>query len=239
MNKVNKNELKYIEEHFLNFDIENTLKKIEKTSTKQKIKEIFGEDSYFGATSDDQFWNHEAKKTLTSDVWRAIYKYSDEYGTYDHTQNYNNVFDEYSLNPNVKILDFGCGPNPLGFGSGDETYGFPYFINRCKCEFHLVELNDFSRQQIKKRFAEYSNVYVYENLSELFEKNLKFDVVHTKDCLEHVRYINEHLYLLYLLCLDKGVILYTFPYGTHEAGHVSTLYEDTILTEIMNKAFLQ
>ncbi len=227
MNIKHKKDIKFIEEElkWKNISTYSLLEKIEETDIKENIFNIFGKDAVFPAASNDTYWNSENKITLEPKVWRAIYKYSDEYGELDHTNCDYSIIGDKLFDENINVLDFGCGPNP----DIDKKY---------KCNFYLIEVNDKSRQKLSNRFLKRKNIYIFEGLSELINRNIKFDIIYSKDCLEHVRHINEHIILLYRLCKDEGMFMLQFPYGNYNAGHVSTLYEDTILDDVLKKAFL-
>jgi len=229
MNKVYAGGIKDVMDvsEFAKMDIKELFDKIEKTASKEDIKKFYGEDAWFSANGRKNNQPHSGdweyrKDEVSPELWRAVYKYSDEYGQFDHSQYDDDDFGPRFAEDDFKILDFGCGPNPIGWGGPSHN-----LIHTSHCQFHLVELNDFARNKIEERFGMHSRVFIYENLSEVFNSNVKFDIVYSRDVLEHVRYINEHLYVLYLLCKNNGYIYTKFPYDHKSGGHVSGLYEDT------------
>ena len=210
--EVEKDEL--FEEH-----IEDVLKRIEKTAKIESILEFYGKDYYFPAAGDGQ-WD-ERKNETTPELWRALYKYSHEYGSYLHSNfSYNTLIDEDILNnPSSKILDFGCGPNPI--------------INY-SAQFYLVEINDSSRDILHKTFKDKDNVHIFGLLSEVIKLDIKFDAIHSKDTLEHIRHINENLYALYYLCVDHGSFAFQYPFDGG-GGHCYGLFEDSTTRETFLK----
>jgi len=209
-----KQNIKHIVEQDELFSVDpiTILNKIEKTATKEDVVQFYGVNHSFPANADGN-WEYK-KEEVSPELWRAVYKYSDEYGSYPHsTYSYLNEW----LNTDLNILDFGCGPNP----NIPRQFG---------CNLYLVELNDKSRELITQNYR-FKNVYCFENLSDVFKLDIKFDVIFTKDVIEHVRYVNEHLYVLYLLCKEDGLFYVHYPYGDHQGNHVSTLYNDTIIRD--------
>ena len=153
-------------------------------------------------------WQDLNAKT-TPKEWLSIYRYADEYGNWKSKPN--------TCSPlwkNKSVLDFGAGSGTPWEGvSGVNLY--------------LLEANLGLSSLLKKTYEPFPNVRVITTFKEL-PKGIRFDFIYSKDVLEHVRYINEHLEILYYLgnenC-DYNLIIDNVPSG----GHVINLHEDTII----------
>src|SRR3989304_10013852 len=200
-------------------NISEILEKIEKIATWEDIKVFYeNEKPVFGATGLNDQWVYK-KDVVSPEMWRAIYKYSYEYGSVMHSNcDYHNVDENILSNENCKLLDFGSGPNPT-------------IANNYACQFYLVKINDTSVINLKKGFKNRSNIKIFNCLSDVVKLNIKFDVAFSSETLEHVRYINEHLYILYNLCKEDGQFYLQYPFDHDCGGHVYGLYKDTITRE--------
>jgi hypothetical protein len=185
------------------------LELIELVSNSYTLKEYedskFNPLKFYGNGIND--WG-EFNKTTTPTEWLSIYKYSKEYGNWSSTSK--------SCNPSWKgnILDFGAGS------------GTPWINIHPGMTLYLLEANLFLANGLKETYSTYSNVKVINSLKEV--SNIKFDYIYSKDVLEHVRYINEHLNILYYL----GNIDCAYSLEIDEApspGHVLNLHKDSII----------
>lgn len=151
-------------------------------------------------------WQNLNAKT-TPKEWLSIYRYADEYGNWKTKPN--------TCSPqwkNKKVLDFGAGAGTPWEGvDGVNLY--------------LLEANLHISSLLKKTYEPFSNVKVITTFKEL-PKDVRFDFIYSKDVLEHVRYINEHLEILYYLGNENCDYYLMIDEGP-SAGHVINLHEDT------------
>ena len=159
---------------------------------------------YGGGPSD---WG-EFNTTTTPVEWLSIYKYSKEYGNWSTSTN--------ACNPTWEgnVLDFGAG-------SGTPWNNIPPNVT-----LYLLEANLILADGLKETYSTYNNVKVITSLKEI--SNIQFNHIYSKDVLEHVRYINEHLDILYYL----GNADCTYSLEIDEApspGHVLNLHNDSII----------
>jgi hypothetical protein len=151
----------------------------------------------------------ELNKTITPKEWFSLYRYSKEYG------NFTTITNSYNFNVRQgNVLDFGAGS------------GLPWVDIPSEVTLYLLEANLVLAERLKNTYSEYTNVKVVTLLEEIAD--IRFDYVYSKDVLEHVRYINEHLNILYHLgnleC-QYDLMIDTAPSG----GHVLNLYGDTTI----------
>ena len=181
----------------------STLKEYKKFRSKYKNNNYTGE----GASN----WNN-SNVLCTPKEWLSIYRYADEYGNWLSKTN--------TCNPawkNKTVLDFGAGSGTPWEGVDD--------VN-----LYLLEANLGLSSLLKKTYEPFSNVKIVTTLNEL-PKDIKFDYIYSNDVLEHVRYINEHLEILYYLgneTCNYDLIIDEAPSG----GHVLNLHEDTKIKTI-------
>jgi len=211
--QYNKNQIKkYGDEKKLNELIDlvsecSTLKEYKKFRSKYKDNNYAGE----GASN----WNN-SNSLCTPKEWLAIYKYADEYGNWSSkTQICGPAWKDKT------VLDFGAGSGTPWSGDIDGV------------DLYLLEANLGISSLLKKRYESFPNVKIITTFKEL-PKDIKFDYIYSKNVLEHVRYLNEHLEILYYLgnenC-DYWLQIDPNPMG----GHVMNLHEDTkIKTQFWN-----
>ena len=95
-------------------------------------------------------------------------------------------------------------------------------------DLFLVEINLAAAEKLKRNYRQNSNVKIVTDLNDI--KDIRFDFIYSKDTIEHVRYLNEHLNIFYIL--GKPTCRYTiFLDNCPSEGHVYDLHEDTILNK--------
>jgi hypothetical protein len=152
---------------------------------------------------------------ITSPIeWLSIYKYSKEYGNWSTITN--------PCNPSWKgnILDFGAGS------------GTPWSNINPDITLYLLEANLILAKGLKETYNIYDNVKIITSLKEI--SDIKFDFIYSKDVLEHVRYINEHLDILYYLGNPDCTYFLEID-ESPSPGHVLNLHTDST----MNSFWLQ
>ena len=177
-------------------------------SLKEYENSKFNPLKFFG--NGDSDWG-EFNKTTTPIEWLSIYKYSKEYGNWSTSTN--------ACNPTWEgnVLDFGAG-------SGTPWNNIPPNVT-----LYLLETNLLLADGLKETYSTYNNVKVITSLKEV--SNIKFNHIYSKDVLEHVRYVNEHLDILYHL----GNPDCTYSLEIDEApspGHVLSLHPDTTIDSL-------
>ena len=80
--------------------------------------------------------------------------------------------------------------------------------------------------KLKESYKSSPNVKIISDFNEII--NIKFDHIYSKDVLEHVRYINEHLKILYYLGNNNCSYNILIDDASSD-GHVLNLYPDTVL----------
>ena len=192
-------------------NIKQVLAKIEDTAEVSEVLNFYNIDS-FDFTSSGGLWEVISKNNIPSNIWRGIYKHSDQYF---HVDGYNYT---HPTDTNIKaVLDFGIACSPLGVTS-DEI------------EYYFVELNTAMWKYNKEKYQDHKNVHVIQNLSEIPD-NVRFDYVQANDSLEHVKYINEHLYVLYYY--GNTDCLYNLRIDEHPGGaHILNISKDTKIDSV-------
>lgn len=193
---------------------EELLNLVEQICTEQEFKDFYGKENpiFTSQTSDKDDWNYR-KNEVPPPIWRYIAvnskEYADGHGYYymeKHTD---------PKNKKLRILNFGCGPN---IEIRDD-----YNI------YYILDINKEIIKRLKQRFINKSNVIVLGSLTEAFDTGRTFDYIYSHETLEHVRFLNEHIQLLYRLCSNSGSLHLSFPIDNTCSAHVINLFEDTKL----------
>jgi hypothetical protein len=166
---------------------------------------------FYGNGTND--WE-EFNKITTPKEWLSIYKYSKEYG------NWSTITNSCDSSWNGNILDFGAGA------------GLPWNNIHSNMNLYLLEANLTIAEKLKETYSSYDNVKVITSFKEIL--NVKFNYIYSKDVLEHVRYINEHLDILYYLGNQNcsyNLSIDPAPSG----GHVLNLHPDTVINEFWSQ----
>ena len=157
-------------------------------------------------------WN-DCNINASPKEWLAIYKFSEEYNNWA-------VRDKLSIPQHWdgNILDFGAGS------------GVPWNPESIKSDInlYLFEINMSIVNDIKKQYTNFENVHIVSSFQDI--KHLKFNYIHSRDVIEHVRHVNEHLDVLYHLGADNSYHWYKID-GQPQPGHVLNLHSDTMITE--------
>lgn len=201
-----KNEVKHLNESRMSFNkLSNKLLKCFTKKEYKKWEEKNGKVDCKGGS-----WRSK-NTTTTPKEWLSIYKYSEEYSV----GWYSNPRDASQFEGMTNVMDFGAG------------VGTPWKNIPANTNLYLYEANLVACKNLKENYKNNSNVKVISSFKNL--KNVKFDAIHSYDVLEHVRYLNEHLELFYLL--GNNGCLYHFIIDIGAAGgHVYDLHDDTHLS---------
>jgi 2-polyprenyl-3-methyl-5-hydroxy-6-metoxy-1,4-benzoquinol methylase len=210
--------LEFKKENIINFKtinkLENLIKLVTKTLTyKEYQKTDFYKMVLPGEGNSD--WHKFFNYTTDPITWLSIYKYDKLYGS-----NWSSNSKSMNLISKGNILDFGAGS------------GMPWVHIPDEVTLYLLEINLVLFNKLVENYASYKNVKVINSLNEI--KTLKFDFIYSKDVLEHVRYVNEHLEILYHLGNDS--CQYYLDIDSSPAGtHVLNLHDDTIINDFWMK----
>jgi len=179
----------------------------------EMVSEVMSEEEYrqhelnklkFKGEGDGD-WTNE-NRTVTSKEWLSLYKYDQHYG---------NWRSQPQVCPSAwkgNILDFGAGS------------GTPWVEIRDDFNLYLVEANLLLAEGLRESYKNYPNVKVVGSLKEV--EDVKFDYIYSKDVVEHVRFVDEHFDIFYMLLNPNGhcnLLIDASPSG----GHVWNLHEDT------------
>ena len=228
---------------------ENSLGDLLKTVTNwysPKIWEKIKEEKY----SDYNFcgaggtWKN-SNQSATSKEWVSIYRhsaiYSDNWLT--STLNLKNTLKRHcpSLVETEPFINFGpdlltqTGYQPEGnvldFGAG---VGKPWVDIPEKITLFMLEINIAASKKLKEVYKDDTNVRIVTDLNSI--KDIRFDWIYSKDVLEHVRHINEHLDIFYIL--GKKTCRYNLLIDIGSSrGHVYGLHKDSELNPFWNKLY--
>ena len=153
--------------------------------------------------------------STTPKEWLSIYRYSQEYATSWETST-------------LPCKDYWNG-NVLDFGAG---VGRPWEIPSDNINLYMYEANLYMVDILKENYKNQPNVKIVNTFNDI--KDIKFNHIFSSDVIEHVRYVNEHLSLLWLLgdencqyelIIDKGAA----------GGHVLYLHLDTNINSWWNE----
>jgi hypothetical protein len=194
--------------------LENLIKLVTKTLTYEEYEKTdFSRMQLPGEGASD--WHKFFNRTTDPATWLSIYKYDKLYGS-----------NWYS---NSKPMDLISEGNVLDFGAGSGT---PWISVPDNVTLYLLEVNLVLSNKLIENYSGYKNVKVVNSLDEI--KTLKFDFIYSKDVLEHVRYVNEHLEILYHLGNES--CQYYLDIDSAPAGtHVLNLHDDTIISDFWMK----
>jgi len=186
---------------------------VEQISTEEEFKQFYNKENHVftSQTTDNDDWKYR-KSEVPPGIWRYIAVHSKEYAD-GHGHYYMEKHE--SKDNKLKILNFGCGPN---IEIIDDTN-----------VYYILDINKEIIKRLKRRFINKTNVIVLGSLSEAFELGIMFDFIYSHETLEHVRFLNEHIQLLYRSCSDSGLLYLSFPIDNECSAHVVNLFEDTIL----------
>lgn len=160
-------------------------------------------------------WHRFFNSTLDPITWLSIYKYDKLYGS------------NWTTTP--KSMNLISGGNVLDFGAGSGT---PWVDIPDTIHLYLLEANLVLFDRLVANYSNNKNVTVINSFYDI--KSLKFDYVYSKDVLEHVRYVNEHLDILYYLGNEQ--CSYYLDIDTASAGtHVLNLHLDTTINDFWVK----
>ena len=169
-------------------------------------------------------WKDSNLKT-TAKEWLSIYRYSNDYADNwnSDSQNLDRLLTAYE--ESHEILRYKRKANVLDFGAG---VGRPWENIPEEIDLFLVEVNLAAAEKLKTNYRQNSNVKIVTDLNDI--KDIRFDFIYSKDTIEHVRYLNEHLNIFYIL--GKPTCRYTiFLDNCPSEGHVYDLHEDTVLNK--------
>lgn len=212
-----------VEEKINNFyknkfhSIDEVLHKIEDTASEQDILEF-----YSAATLDFHssggLWDNIEKNKIPPNIWRGIYKHSDDYF---HNVNHNYTISVDNRTDKVlNLLDFGTACSPTLVSETMDS------VNH-----YFIELNTSMYLYNKELYKEQKNIHVLQNISDI-PSDVKFDIVISNDALEHVRFINEHLYALLHYGSENCVYRLRIDTDLSCGGHVIYKCEDTMIDDI-------
>lgn len=188
------------------------LDKIEKTCTDEEFKLFYKDNNLNFVAGNDTSWNYK-KTEVSPALLRYLYINRKEYGNPHIHIPYTLKYSKENIKK--RILDFGCGSSV----NVDDNYN----------KYYLLDINKEIITILKRKFINYSNVIILSSLSEAFDLGFQFDIVRSTETLEHVRFLNEHIQLLYRLCKDDGLLYLSFPLEHNTSNHVANLFEDTKL----------
>mgnify|MGYP005865041747 CR=1 FL=1 len=193
--------------------LESLLLKIEEISSKEEFNAFYRkENPVFNATGENSDWFYR-KSEVPAKIWRYIAVHSKEYA--DEAGHLPYKMENHISDKKLRILNFGCGPN-IEIEDENNVY-------------YILDVNLEIIRKLKRRFINKTNVIVLSSLSEAFDLGRKFDYIYSHETLEHVRFLNEHIQLLYRLCKDDGYLHLSFPIDNTCGAHIVNLFEDTIL----------
>ena len=202
----------------------------------KKIKEEkYSDYSFSGAGG---IWKN-SNQSATSEEWVSIYRhsaiYSDNWLT--STLNLRQMLKRYC--PTIVEID-NMNPHPTGyqpegnvldFGAG---VGKPWEDIPEKITLFLLEINIEAAKKLKEEYKDNTNVVIVTDINSI--KDIRFDWIYSKDVLEHIRHINEHLDIFYIL--GKKTCIYNLIVDIGgAAGHVYGLHKDSKLNSFWNKLY--
>lgn len=192
--------------------LEDLLNLVEQISTEQEFKEFYGkENPIFTSQTTDDDWQYR-KNEVPPSIWRYIVVNSKEYAD-GHGYYYMEKHD--NTGKKLRILNFGCGPNIEIIDDYNKYY--------------ILDINIEIIKRLLHKYRNKSNIIVLRSLSEAFELSVQFDYIYSHKTLEHVRFLNEHIQLLYRLCADNGSLHLSFSLDNTCGAHAINLFEDTKL----------
>jgi len=196
---------------------------VDKSLTLEQYKKFRSKKNYnFIGEGYNQRWN-DCNLNATPEEWLSIYKYSDEYNNFKQAPN--RIPQEWVKGHNVwgsnfkNILDFGAGPGePWSIKSIDSNVNL-----------YLLEANLSIANNLKEKYKwDCDNVHVVTSFQEI--KHIKFNYIYSRDVIEHVRNLNEHLDLLYHLGAEDACYFYKID-GQPNPVHVLHLHNDTKIND--------
>lgn len=197
--------------------IQVVLNIIEETADQTEILNFYDESElYFGPSGG--YWDKIEKHKIPPNIWRGIYKHSD---IYFHNVNHNYNFSvKEPADKTLNVLDFGTACSPT-FAATNTT----------QINYYFIELNTSMYLYNKKLYKDRPDVHVLQNLSDI-PFDIKFDMIFSNDALEHVRFINEHLYTLFYYGNDNCKYNLRIDADQSCGGHVLYKCQDTIMDDI-------
>ncbi len=158
----------------------------------------------------------EFNNTTTPKEWLSIYRYSQTYAA------------STIKTKSLPCKDYWNG-NVLDFGAGG---GKPWGIPSDNINLYMYEANLYMVDFLKENYKNQPNVKIVNTFNDI--KDIKFNHIFSCDVLEHVRYINEHLSLLWLLGDENCKYELIIDVGS-AGGHVLNLHADTKINSWWNE----
>ena len=153
----------------------------------------------------------DSSKISTPQEWLGIYRYAPDYGKHWKSL----PVDCFKHCRSGNVLDFGAG------------VGTPWINIPEEVTLYLYEANLQMANELKEIYQSHHNVIVVTSFKDI--KDVKFDYIYSHDVIEHVRYVNEHLDILYYLGNDKNCIYNLLVDVGFSPNHVLNLHKDSIL----------